>query len=54
MNGFKTHNKIKKLRMENKALRETLEILSNKKAISDIKISLQQIKEGKTHPLSNL
>ena len=49
-NGYK----LKRLEFENKSLKETLEILSNKKIIKEISQSLKEIKQGKTYPISTL
>ena len=38
--------KIKKLKMENKALKETCEILADKDAMKSIHKSLEEIKKG--------
>jgi len=47
-------NKIRKLEQENKALRETCEILSDEKVMREIKDSLEQIRKGKFTPLNEL
>jgi PHD/YefM family antitoxin component YafN of YafNO toxin-antitoxin module len=54
MSETKNRNKIGKLKTENKSLKETIAILSNKKLLEDIKTSLDQIKQGKTYSLSKL
>ena len=46
--------RIKRLKSENRALKETCEILSDKKVMSDIKKSLDEIKSGKFVTISNL
>ncbi len=46
--------KIKKLVRENKALRETCEILADKEAMEDIKNSLEDIKKRNGLRLSDL
>jgi len=43
-----------KLRQENRELRETCEVLGDKKILSDIQISLRQIRDGRGIPLSKL
>ena len=50
VNGYR----LKKLESENKSLKETLEILSNKKMVKEINQSLKEIKQGKTYPISTL
>jgi hypothetical protein len=47
-------NKMKRLRAENKALKETLEIMTDKKVMDDIKKSLEEIKSGEFVRLSDL
>ncbi len=54
MSRIRIHSKLDKLKLENRALKETLEIFSDKKILQEIKTSLEEIKEGKTYPLSNL
>ena len=49
-NGYR----LKRLESENKSLKETLEILSNKKIVKEINQSLKEIKQGKTYPISTL
>ena len=46
--------KIKKLRKENKLLKETLEIMSDKKIIKGLKKALEDFKEGRYITLENL
>jgi hypothetical protein len=46
--------KIERLKKENKALKETCEILADQKTMEAIKQSLKEIKAGKTIPLSKL
>jgi len=45
---------ILKLKKENKALKETCEILSDKKVMADIRQSLKEIKQGKYIKASDL
>lgn len=47
-------SKEQKLEQEVKQWKETCEIVSNPKTMRSIAISLQQIKKGKTKPLSML
>mgnify|MGYP001501973646 CR=1 FL=1 len=47
-------DKIDKLKIENKALKETCDILGDQEVMKDIKKSLKQICEGKFVPLSKL
>ena len=49
-NGYK----LKRLEFENKSLKETLDILSNKKIVKEINQSLKEIKQGKTYNISTL
>ena len=49
-NGYR----LKKLEYENRYLKETLEILSNKKIVKELNQSLKEIKQGKTYPISTL
>lgn len=46
--------KLKRLEFENKSLKETLDILSNKKIVKEINQSLKEIKQGKTYHISTL
>jgi len=46
--------KIKKLAVENKALKETCEILGDSKTMHEIKESLKEIKKGNGLSLSDL
>lgn len=45
---------IKKLKAENRSLRETCEILADKRLMKDIKKSLKEIKSGKFLTLADL
>lgn len=45
---------ISKLKEENKLLKETCEVLSDRKIMKELKASLQQIRVGKFIPLSKL
>jgi hypothetical protein len=47
-------NEITRLRRENRAVKETCEILADNKVMRDIKTSLRQIRAGKGIPLSRL
>ena len=46
--------RIKRLEAENKALRETCEILADKKLMREIRASLKEIRAGKVIPVSKL
>jgi len=50
----KMKTQFKKAKLENKYLRETCEVLADKRILADIQISLRQIREGKGIPLSKL
>jgi len=45
---------IERLRAENRALKETCEILADTDLMQDIKKSMRQIRQGKVIPLSKL
>ena len=47
-------NKLIKLKKENRSLKETCDILTDSKVMNDIKISLEQIKNGKGLDISQL
>lgn len=47
-------DKLKKLKRENKSLKETCEILSDNKLLKDIKRSLNEIEKGKYIRVSDL
>lgn len=53
-NKMSKEEKIRKLRRENKALKETCDILADRKIIADIKKSIDEIKSGKFVTLSDL
>jgi hypothetical protein len=52
--GNRKMAEIQRLRKENRALRETCEILADTKLMQDIKKSMRQIRQGKVIPLSKL
>jgi hypothetical protein len=45
---------IEQLRAENRALKETCEVLADTRLMQDIKKSMRQIRQGKVIPLSKL
>jgi hypothetical protein len=47
-------SELTRLRKENRSLKETVEILSDKRLMRTIELSLQQINYGKCIPLSQL
>jgi len=47
-------NEMEKLKIENNSLKETCEILSDSKAVNDIKKSLRKISKGEYISLSEL
>ena len=46
--------KIEKIKRENKALKETCEVLADKRILDSINSSLRQIRDGRGIPLSKL